>query len=81
MSDQDCLYFRTLPLGDISLQREIGTGIEGGVVYRQLSSSKVRRIYSATIQGQKSVMTVASYQGQGAKEVHRFRSPYVYSCH
>ncbi|KAJ7147405.1 hypothetical protein C8R43DRAFT_529824 [Mycena crocata] len=53
--------FRTIPLGDINLEKEIL-----GVLWRR--GSGCRRIYSARIDGKKSKMTVAMYQGDNAKD-------------
>ncbi|KAJ7111860.1 hypothetical protein C8R44DRAFT_254419 [Mycena epipterygia] len=59
--------FRRIPLGDINLQREIR--LDGsGVVERSHERAYVRRIYSAKIEGRKSNMTVALYQGDSAEE-------------
>ncbi|KAJ6526072.1 hypothetical protein B0H19DRAFT_1275926 [Mycena capillaripes] len=60
--------FRLIPLGDIDLQREILLDHRSGVVNRQQGGRGVRRLYSAKIHGQNSSMTVAIYQGNGAKE-------------
>ncbi|KAJ6555807.1 hypothetical protein B0H19DRAFT_1376839 [Mycena capillaripes] len=57
--------FRTFPLGDIDLQREISVS-STGVVDRQDERQGVRRVYSARLGGQNT--TVAIYQGPGAKE-------------
>ncbi|KAJ7642421.1 hypothetical protein DFH06DRAFT_1475230 [Mycena polygramma] len=59
--------FRTFPLGDIDLQREICLDNDTGVVWRRGGSN--RRLYSARI-GERSV-TVAMYQGDGADEEWR----------
>ncbi|KAJ6555883.1 hypothetical protein B0H19DRAFT_137375 [Mycena capillaripes] len=57
--------FRTFPLGDIDLQREISVS-STGVVDRHDERQGVRRVYSARLGGQNT--TVAIYQGPGAKE-------------
>ncbi|KAJ6527630.1 hypothetical protein DFH09DRAFT_1186593 [Mycena vulgaris] len=60
--------FRTIPLGDIDLQREIRAS-NSGVVNRHYSERRsVRRVYSAKIDGRKSTVTVAIYQGDGAEQ-------------
>ncbi|KAF8181360.1 hypothetical protein K438DRAFT_2169346 [Mycena galopus ATCC 62051] len=52
-----------IPLGDIDLRQEIRN-----IVYRQHARSRVRRVYSAKVHGQKSGVTVAMYQGTGAED-------------
>ncbi|KAJ7669893.1 hypothetical protein DFH06DRAFT_1468648 [Mycena polygramma] len=59
--------FRTFPLGDIDLQREIRLNGDSGVVWRRGGPN--RRLYSARL-GERSV-TVAMYQGDGADEEWR----------
>jgi hypothetical protein len=61
--------FRMIALGDIDLQHEIRLNDIFGVVDRLCERSWVRRVYSAKIDGRKSGMTVAMYQGKKAKEV------------
>ncbi|KAJ7473956.1 hypothetical protein FB451DRAFT_282815 [Mycena latifolia] len=57
-----------IPLGDVDLRYEIhGIGVVSA--YRRQGYS--RRIYCARIDGRKSNMTVALYQGQAAEEVWR----------
>ncbi|KAJ6450162.1 hypothetical protein C8R45DRAFT_1043829 [Mycena sanguinolenta] len=53
--------FRTIPLGDINLERETPL-----VCRRQQRA--IRRVYSAKIDGRTSSVTVAMYQGNGARE-------------
>jgi hypothetical protein len=59
-----------IPMGDIDLLEEIhlnnGTGVVG---YHHPERTRVRRVYSAKIDGRKSGVTVAIYQGKGAEEV------------
>ncbi|KAF7374310.1 hypothetical protein MSAN_00314300 [Mycena sanguinolenta] len=55
--------FRTIPLGDINLQREIWQDDEGVI--------RLRRLYSAKIEGSDATRTVAMYQGDGAEQVWR----------
>ncbi|KAJ7669923.1 hypothetical protein DFH06DRAFT_158545 [Mycena polygramma] len=59
--------YRTFPLGDIDLLREICLADDTGVVQRRKGSN--RRIYSARL-GERSV-TVAMYQGDGVDEEWR----------
>ncbi|KAJ6512463.1 hypothetical protein C8R45DRAFT_960488 [Mycena sanguinolenta] len=58
--------FRTIPLGDIDLQREIQLDMVSGVVNR-------RKLHSAKLLGdrERSDITVAMYQGAGAKQEWR----------
>ncbi|KAJ6462985.1 hypothetical protein C8R45DRAFT_1026643 [Mycena sanguinolenta] len=58
--------FRMIPLGDIDLQREIQLDMVSGVVNR-------RKLHSAKLLGarEKSDITVAVYQGAGAKQQWR----------
>ncbi|KAJ7031845.1 hypothetical protein C8F04DRAFT_1185548 [Mycena alexandri] len=57
--------FRTIPLGDIDLRREIRCDSNLSIVSRQCS---VWRVFSAKIYGRKSRVTVATYQGDNAEE-------------
>jgi hypothetical protein len=56
-----------IPLGDIDLRHEIGSDF--GVVDCRRGRARVRRVYTAKIEGRKSCVTVARYQGDGAEEV------------
>jgi hypothetical protein len=59
-----------IPMGDIDLLEEIHLDNETGVVGRHHPErTRVRRVYSAKIDGRKSGVTVAVYQGDGAQEV------------
>ncbi len=59
-----------IPMGDIDLLEEIRLDNEKGVVgYHHPERTRVRRVYSAKIDGRKSGVTVAVYQGHGAEEV------------
>jgi hypothetical protein len=62
-----------IPKGDIDLQHEICLEHNSAVLgcYRS-ERACVRRVYSAKIDGQKSGVTVAMYQGDGAEEVCYF---------
>ncbi|KAJ7669917.1 hypothetical protein DFH06DRAFT_158394 [Mycena polygramma] len=60
--------YRTFPLGDIDLQREICLDNDTGVVSRRQREGD-RRLYSAKVNGQ--TFTVALYQGHGATEKWR----------
>ncbi|KAJ7366411.1 hypothetical protein DFH08DRAFT_167291 [Mycena albidolilacea] len=61
--------FRMIPLRDIDLQHDIQ--VDQGVVAHQRRRGCVRRVYSAKVKGQKSKVTVAMYQGNGAEEEWR----------
>ncbi|KAJ6552726.1 hypothetical protein B0H19DRAFT_153732 [Mycena capillaripes] len=56
--------FRMIPLGDVDLQH----AISAGDVDRNYERARVRKVYSARIDGRMSNMTVAMYQGNGAEE-------------
>jgi hypothetical protein len=59
-----------IPMGDIDLLEEIHLNNETGVVGCHHSErTRVRRMYSARVDGRKSGVTVAVYQGGGAEEV------------
>ncbi|KAJ7027267.1 hypothetical protein C8F04DRAFT_1267177 [Mycena alexandri] len=67
--------FRMIPMGDIDLQRqirahEVRVGEDSGVIFRE-SRGWVRRVYSAKVEGRKSDMTVAIYEGEAAEEEWR----------
>jgi hypothetical protein len=55
-------------VGDIDLLREIR--LDNMVADYHRHRPRVRRVYTAKIEGQKSDVTVAVYQGEGAQEVH-----------
>jgi hypothetical protein len=59
-----------IPLGDIDLQHEIHLDDKSAVVgCHHGERARVRQVYSARIDGRKSGVTVATYQGDGAEEV------------
>ncbi|KAJ7168916.1 hypothetical protein C8R46DRAFT_1092863, partial [Mycena filopes] len=62
--------FRMIPLGDIDLQQQLsvesGSGVQ--VIGRTRERRCVRRVYSATIDGRGSNVTVAMYEGNRAEE-------------
>ncbi|KAF8212702.1 hypothetical protein K438DRAFT_1927996 [Mycena galopus ATCC 62051] len=60
--------FRMIPLGDIKLLREIWVQPHPGTIDRRAGRHGVRRVYSAKIAGRKSVLTVATYQGDGSEQ-------------
>ncbi|KAF7352157.1 hypothetical protein MVEN_01178900 [Mycena venus] len=60
------LAFRTIPLGDINLLKEIRLDSQFGHVSRQRRRSGVRRLYAAELEGRR--MTVAMYQGYGVEQ-------------
>ncbi|KAJ7229296.1 hypothetical protein B0H12DRAFT_1077476 [Mycena haematopus] len=59
---------RMVPLGDIDLRHEIRLNNKGVVNYDH-NRGCVRRLYSAKIEGRKSTLMVAMYQGNGAEEI------------
>ncbi|KAJ7036910.1 hypothetical protein C8F04DRAFT_457136 [Mycena alexandri] len=61
-------HFRIIPMGDINLQKELMVNKELWLLGRRRERNCVRRVYSATIDGRKSNVTVAVYQGEGAEE-------------
>jgi hypothetical protein len=61
--------FRRIPLGDIDLQWEIRLHNDTGVVDHRRKQPRVRRVYTAKIDGRKSDATVVVYQGDGTEEV------------
>jgi hypothetical protein len=59
-----------IPMGDIDLLEEICLDNETGAVGRHHPErTRVRRVYSARVDGRKSGVTAAVYQGNGAEEV------------
>ncbi|KAF7377074.1 hypothetical protein MSAN_00125900 [Mycena sanguinolenta] len=66
--------FRMIPMGDIDLRRQIRVDERTGVAYsRPRERACVPRLYSAKVKGQKSTLTVAMYQGDGAEQVRGIR--------
>ncbi|KAJ7679342.1 hypothetical protein DFH06DRAFT_1465460 [Mycena polygramma] len=63
--------FRMIPLGDIDLQHEIRQNGRSSVVHRRQERAKLRKVYSAKIDGRTSEMALAVYQGDGAEEEWR----------
>ncbi|KAJ7453896.1 hypothetical protein FB451DRAFT_666106 [Mycena latifolia] len=63
--------FRKIPPGDINLQREIRFDNDRGFIEYRPQRQRVRRMYTAKIDGRNSDMTVAIYQGKGAEEEWR----------
>ncbi|KAJ6536322.1 hypothetical protein B0H19DRAFT_1382980 [Mycena capillaripes] len=64
--------FRRIPLGDICLQREICLHNNSGFVnWRRSEQCSIRRVYFAKIDGRKSNVMVAMYQGDDAEEEWR----------
>jgi hypothetical protein len=65
-----------IPMGDIDLLEEIHMNNETGIVgCHHPERTRVRRVYSAKIDGRKSGVTVAIYQGDGAEEVISLEPP------
>ncbi|KAJ7775526.1 hypothetical protein B0H16DRAFT_1713111 [Mycena metata] len=67
--------FRIIPLGDVNLQRQLRmdklrVGTQAGVISREARGC-VRRVYSAKVEGRKSGITVAIYEGETAEEEWR----------
>ncbi|KAJ7751367.1 hypothetical protein B0H16DRAFT_829805 [Mycena metata] len=60
--------FRKIPMGEIDLQHEIRFGDGPRVVIRRRGPRRAQRMFSARIDGCKTPMTVAWYQGPNAKE-------------
>ncbi|KAF7377053.1 hypothetical protein MSAN_00123400 [Mycena sanguinolenta] len=60
-----------IPMGDIDLQHEIQVDNSTGVLNYHRQRAHVRRLYSAKVEGRKSTLMVAMYQGHGAKEKWR----------
>jgi hypothetical protein len=59
-----------IPMGDINRFEEISLNNKTGVVgCHHPGRTRTRRVYSAKIDGRKSGVTVAMYQGDGAEEV------------
>jgi hypothetical protein len=68
-----------IPMGDIDLLEEIHFDNDTGVVGpHHPERTRVRRVYSAKIDGRKSGVTVAVYQGEGAEDVGSIVCPEVY---
>ncbi|KAF7340631.1 hypothetical protein MSAN_02135000 [Mycena sanguinolenta] len=63
--------FRMIPMGDIDLRHEIRVDNSTGVLNYHRQRAHVRRLYSAKVEGRKSTLTVAMYQGHGAEEKWR----------
>ncbi|KAF8184664.1 hypothetical protein K438DRAFT_1112840 [Mycena galopus ATCC 62051] len=63
--------FRFIPLGDIDLLHEIRMDEYAGFVNYRSEQARVRRVYSAKVEGRKSSVAVAMYQGAGAEEEWR----------
>ncbi|KAF7377069.1 hypothetical protein MSAN_00125400 [Mycena sanguinolenta] len=63
--------FRMIPMGDTDLRHEIRVDNSTGVLNYHCQRAHVRRLYSAEVEGRKSTLTVAMYQGHGAEEKWR----------
>jgi hypothetical protein len=61
--------FRVIPLGDLNLLHEIRLQRGVDMVSWKNGGNSVRRMYTASIHGCKSKMTVALYQGDDAEDV------------
>ncbi|KAJ7227994.1 hypothetical protein B0H12DRAFT_235214 [Mycena haematopus] len=57
-----------IPIGDIDLRHKIRLNDKTGVVDYGRVRACIRGIYSARVEGRKSTLTVAIYQGDGAEE-------------
>jgi hypothetical protein len=58
-----------MPVGDIDLLREIQLDQRRMIAFYERERPRVKRMYTAKIEGQKLDVTVAVYQGEGAQEV------------
>jgi hypothetical protein len=68
-----------IPMGDINLLEEIRLNNETGFVgCHHPERTRVRRVYSAKIDGRNSGVTVAVYQGKGAEEVNSMYLSEIY---
>ncbi|KAJ7104867.1 hypothetical protein C8R44DRAFT_746129 [Mycena epipterygia] len=65
--DSNQADFRTIPLGDLDLRKEIRLD-DSGVASRHHGVRAARRIYTARIEGKQSGMTAAIYEGEHAEE-------------
>ncbi|KAJ7027342.1 hypothetical protein C8F04DRAFT_1122644 [Mycena alexandri] len=66
--------FRMIPMGDINLQRQIRMDelrVKNSDVLFPRGRGCMRRMYSAKVEGRKSDMTVAVYEGETAEEEWR----------
>ncbi|KAF7377041.1 hypothetical protein MSAN_00122200 [Mycena sanguinolenta] len=63
--------FRMIPMGDIDLRHEIRLDNFMVVVGHRRKQERVRRLYSAKVEGRKSTLTVAIYQGEDAEQEWR----------
>ncbi|KAF7377040.1 hypothetical protein MSAN_00122100 [Mycena sanguinolenta] len=64
--------FRMIPMGDIDLRHPIRANEHTSVAYsRPRERARVRRLYSAQVEGRKSTLTVAMYQGDDAEQEWR----------
>ncbi|KAF7377042.1 hypothetical protein MSAN_00122300 [Mycena sanguinolenta] len=60
--------FRMIPLADIDLRHEIRLENSTVLVDHRRKQPRVRRLYSAKVEGRKSTLTVAMYQGINAEQ-------------
>jgi hypothetical protein len=68
-----------IPMGDIDLLEEIRLNNETGVVdCHHPERTRMRWVYSAKIDGRKSGVTVAVYQGDSAERVGSIVHPEIY---
>ncbi|KAF7377079.1 hypothetical protein MSAN_00126400 [Mycena sanguinolenta] len=66
--------FRMIPMGDIDLRHQIRVDERTGTAYsRPRERARVRGLYSAKVEGRKSTLTVAVYQGDDAEQVRGIR--------
>ncbi|KAF7377038.1 hypothetical protein MSAN_00121900 [Mycena sanguinolenta] len=71
--------FRMIPMGDIDLRHQIRVDERTGTAYsRPRERARVRRLYSAKVEGRKSTLTVAMYQGDGAEQNQDFTEAFNY---
>ncbi|KAF7353284.1 hypothetical protein MSAN_01516300 [Mycena sanguinolenta] len=78
--DQESSDFRTIRRGDLKMIREVRLSTDSCAVSRQSRGVCVRRtVYHAEIRGDPGIVTVATYQGDGAekewrKDVAKYKS-------
>ncbi|KAF7377034.1 hypothetical protein MSAN_00121500 [Mycena sanguinolenta] len=71
--------FRMIPMGDIDLRHRIRVNERMSVAFsRPRERARVRRLYSAKVEGRKSTLTVAMYQGDNAAQNQEFKEAFYY---
>ncbi|KAJ7735495.1 hypothetical protein B0H16DRAFT_1576030, partial [Mycena metata] len=59
--------FRMIPIGDIDLRKELVVNKRSSIIGHGREYNCVRRVYSAKIEGRRSKVTVAVYQGDARR--------------